>query len=869
MKLVVVFLIVLLQVSSLAQVSDDFSDQDFKQDPTWVGDTSSWQIVSGALKSNHVVASSQFYLSTPSQLVKNTEWSLLVNLQFNTSSANYVDIYLVSDSANVQSKGRNGYFVRIGGTKDEISLYKKINGISTVLIDGLDGVTNKSTNTIALRVTCNDSFRWALQRNLQGVMSDFASEGVIVDSSCKTSNWFGISVVQSTASFFQKHIFDQVSIKTIERDTLPPALVYQDFVTNMNPLTIKFDEPIDTNWMQSAGALQLFDKNERQVKIVKIKMDSLVKNSYRIYFQDVSFDEGEYVLLVNNAKDLAGNVNETKMTDKIVYKKPSFALYKEIVISEILPDPVPSIGLPEKEYVEIFNTTDKMFDLKDYVFSDPSTSVKMPSYLLGPFEYLILCSISDTSNFRKYGKVLGLNALPSLNNTSDVLTIKSSQGVLVDKIAYSLSWFNDTHKDDGGYSLELIDPSNACLKSENWKASNSIVGGTPGTQNSNYRILKDTLRPSVVSVEMLEPNEIKINFSEDVDSAFFTTQNFSIDPTISIDSVVWKSDSLAMLRLKLSQALIRGKEYKITSKQLQDCAGNTSFNRVYSLLLPEQPTTGDVLINELLFNPLPYGSDFVELYSKSDKILDLKGWYIANLKNDTIANKKLLFKNSFLLKPNEYIVLTEDRNNILNTYPKSVADRIIEVAVLPTFYDDIGNVILLSPDAKVIDQFDYNNDMHAASLTKKEGVSLEKINPTFATNDPNNWTSASQQAGYATPGYANSQYIALGIVDDDISIEPSIITPNGDGDKDFMLLSIKSEKLGAIRNIIIFDVMGREVRRLLKNGYSGSHTVIQWDGTDETNNPLPVGHYIVWLEVVDKSGNTSHYKKKVVVGARF
>jgi hypothetical protein len=215
------------------------------------------------------------------------------------------------------------------------------------------------------------------------------------------------------------------------------------------------------------------------------------------------------------------------------------------------------------------------------------------------------------------------------------------------------------------------------------------------------------------------------------------------------------------------------------------------------------------------------------------------------------------------------LVLTEDKNTILNTFSKAVADRIFEMSVLPTYYDDLGNVVLLAPDSKLIDQLDYTDDMHSVLVPKKEGVSIEKINPDLKTNDPSNWTSASKDAGYATPGYANSQFMALGITDEDVSIEPQLITPNGDGDKDFMLISIRSDKLGALRNIILFDVMGREVKRLLKNGYTGSNTFVQWDGTDETNNPLPIGHYIIWLEAIDKSGNVVHYKKKVVVGARF
>jgi hypothetical protein len=145
-----------------AQIQDDFSDGDFSAKPNWVGDTSSWTASSGVLKSKNTVASSQFYLSTGSEMAKNTEWTILTSLQFNTSSLNYVDIYLVADSADIKSAVKNGYFVRIGGTKDEICLYKRKNGTVTLLIDGADGVTNKSANTINVKVTCNDKYEWNL-----------------------------------------------------------------------------------------------------------------------------------------------------------------------------------------------------------------------------------------------------------------------------------------------------------------------------------------------------------------------------------------------------------------------------------------------------------------------------------------------------------------------------------------------------------------------------------------------------------------------------------------------------------------------------------------------------------------------------------
>ncbi len=49
------------------------------------------------------------------------------------------------------------------------------------------------------------------------------------------------------------------------------------------------------------------------------------------------------------------------------------------------------------------------------------------------------------------------------------------------------------------------------------------------------------------------------------------------------------------------------------------------------------------------------------------------------------------------------------------------------------------------------DHFAYREQMHFDLLKDKEGVSLERLSPDGASDDPRNWHSAASAVGYATP----------------------------------------------------------------------------------------------------------------------
>ena len=216
MKYFLTFVIFLTALGLQAQLNDNFTDGNFSVNPAWIGDDSVYTVVDVAgdmhLRSNKLQTNSSFYLATPSAQASNAQWELYTNLTFNTSSANYVDIYLMSDQSNLLSGTLNGYFVRIGGTTDEISLYRKVAGTAVKIIDGTDGVTNISNNILKIKVIRTSANDWTLSRDITGTGVSYFTEGTINDATIATSSFFGISITQSTASFFQKHFFDDIYV---------------------------------------------------------------------------------------------------------------------------------------------------------------------------------------------------------------------------------------------------------------------------------------------------------------------------------------------------------------------------------------------------------------------------------------------------------------------------------------------------------------------------------------------------------------------------------------------------------------------------------------------------------------------------------
>ena len=150
-----------------------------------------------------------------------------------------------------------------------------------------------------------------------------------------------------------------------------------------------------------------------------------------------------------------------------------------------------------------------------------------------------------------------------------------------------------------------------------------------------------------------------------------------------------------------------------------------------------------------------------------------------------------------------------------------------------------------------------------------DGVSLERIDFDRSTDDPTNWNSAAESAGFATPGKSNSQLFKGENSDELITIAPEIFSPDEDGFEDVLNISYNLPGPSFVGNITVFDVKGRMIKQLLINEYLSTEGVISWNGTNELNEKSPIGIYIIYSEFYNEDGEIIKSKKTCTLATQL
>ncbi len=1109
-----------LSLPASAQLLDDFSDGDFTASPVWQGDAAHFTVnAARQLQSNGPNATSVIYLSTPNTQCSGTEWQFSVSLNFAPSNASHVRIYLISDQANLKGN-LNGYYIRVGedGTADGVDLFRQSGSTHTKIIDGIAGRAAINPN-LGIKVIRDAAGNWQLFSDNSGGTS-FAPEGSVADATFTSTAFSGVSctftATRRQGFFFDNLVVRDAPISLIGASPEGPEQVRVFFSTQPEPnsatriISYSFDngaavrsvavDPADPSQVLltlnvplpdgdytlsvsgvqdrngsavPAGSLATFsyampisprdivinelmaDESPRvdlppaefvelfnpSGRTINLKGCSLSDPGTSVFLPEFFLPAGGYLILcreaalaefrpygpaiglsswpsLNNSGDLIslrspsgilidqvnytdkwygdtrkaeggwtleqinpftacpnftnwkasedpaggtpGQVNsvfsnapdrappqvtEAKATDSqtieiyfsepmdsVLLKRGTYQIaginireiqpvspgytsvrllpgtaltagtlymltldgladcagnglvsitlkvgtgaepqYHGLILTEIMADEDPPVGLPKAEYLELYNPTGKVISLKGLTFTDAASTANFPDEVIFPGEYTLLCASPSVPLLKPFGRTISLTGF-SLNNTGEPLTLRNATGGVICSTEYRTGWYGDSRKADGGWALEMIDPQNPCGEAGNWTASADPAGGTPGKLNSVNASRPDLTPPQSIAVEVIHAFSLLVLFPEKVDSLGMAQPDaYAIDKGMEVAKATPVSPQFRAVQLTLTTSLVAGTLYTLTVSNARDCAGNMGGNALHTTFaLPEPGDSGDVVLNEVLFNPRSGGVDFVEIYNRSAKYVSLKDWQLANIKDGQPDSGKKISEGNLVLPPRQYMVFTTSRQALKDHYPRAEDSTFIILSSLPSYPDDAGSVVLLNHGNQVIDLFDYDEKFHFALIDRRDGVSLERISVHSPGNTRHNWHSAASTEGYATPGYRNSQGMdAEKAGTKTFRLMPGVFTPDEDGYNDFTTLQYQLPGRGNVATVSVYDGAGREVKKWIRNELLGTEGFYTWDGTDDRGEKVRTGRYIVFITLFDLQGRQQQYKEEVVVGAKF
>ena len=614
---------------------------------------------------------------------------------------------------------------------------------------GSSGMANTTSRPLWLLNAANDTIDYYFYSadNLQ----TYSDEKILMNRDSSQSNWANSLVSNGTPGFTN-------SVTPLNYDLIVSSLVFNP------PQPILGEDVSVITTIKNKGALPA--NNFVVVIYNDINFDSIGQANELIFSQSYSnLFSGDSITASTILSSLAigsyqiiskvnFNEDENQLNNQLIKSfsvNPPGNVYNDLIINEIMY--APSSGQPE--WVELMNKSANPINLKKWKFADATTSVTITNsdFILEPDSFVVLTADSSILNYFPVSSAIIKISMPALNNTGDAVVIKDSMNILIDSVNYLPSWGGNT----GGKSLERILKDNPSNDPQNWKTSQSIFKATPGKINSvtpkdydlTITVFESTAGFGVIGESISLNSTIKnigLNASGSFDLLLFNDTNYDSIPQLN-ELVAQQSfnslnvfDSISATFITQNFAEGENNFILLISTSLDnDTTNNIAFTNVVGVTVNE--IRNDIVINEIMYAPSSPEPEWIEIFNRSDKIINLKNYKIA----DAVDTTKVI-TDTLNLNPKEFLVIAKD-SSVFSFY--NIQSRVY-INTFPTLNNVDDKIILLDSLNRVIDSLQYFSNWGGSS-----GKSLERIDVNISSTDSTNWkTSISKYK--ATPGTFNS-----------------------------------------------------------------------------------------------------------------
>ena len=257
-----------------------------------------------------------------------------------------------------------------------------------------------------------------------------------------------------------------------------------------------------------------------------------------------------------------------------------------------------------------------------------------------------------------------------------------------------------------------------------------------------------------------------------------------------------------------------------------------------------EPATSDssaIVINEINYNSADDydAQDWVELTNNGGGAINLSGWQFK----DEDDSHVFVIPEQTILENGAFIVLAEDTAIFNEFFPGTGP----VVGNLNFGFSGGGELIrLYDANGVFIDQVTYDDDDPWPAEADGEGPTLELINPSLDNALASSWGYSTNM--YGTPGSENSVYQEL--FTENISSVPTDYILRQNYPNPFnprTVIQYEMPTQGRV-TITIYDILGREVVRLVAAVQGPGYKTITWDAKNEVGLAVGAGLYFYQLK---------------------
>ena len=517
----------------------------------------------------------------------------------------------------------------------------------------------------------------------------------------------------------------------------------------------------------------------------------------------------------------------------------------DIIINEVLAnEPGSDKSL---EWIEFYNTSGSPRSLAFYSYKISGVSYGFPVASIGPYEYFIVCAaLVSTDGSPDFESTWGNgNDVWDPNDPGEDIRVFEESGLnLVNGADTVILYYSTSVASVFGWDRSGLDG----VSWERYTVTSGFIdnsidsrGATPGEVNSitprQFDLALENLEAVVYDGNTTLFTYMIVNKGAQTApngmvSLYYDPDNDGVvSPADLIVAVPYTAVAVSDTLYFVVGEILNGMYARVLARLPDD---DRQENNALTVIAPGEDFP-PVILTEFLPDPVsPLNSEWVELYNRSADAVDLNGWMLGD--NDGYVS---ISAESLVIEAGDYLVLCQD-SLAMRDYYAALDFPLHE----PASWRQLNNneadmVIVLDGYAFIADSMRYDNtygDNHTWAFDNAE------------------WGWSSTPGG--KPGAPNDVLLPPSAPEIRVTVTPNPFSISRDGHAtiDFEVPE------GEAMTVSIYDREGRVVRTFYEDQTPFEYT-LEWNGTADSGRRLPVGIYILYVEVF----GSDDYKQTIVV----